>query len=94
MILTPLFGLLSDKIGKRSLLMMFGSLLIIPVYLIMGYVVHAVTLPQSVISLFSGSEESTGFLGGIVYFGHMIGTLFTIFRILLSQWSSWALHFH
>jgi len=29
MILTPLFGLLSDKIGKRSLLMMFGSLLII-----------------------------------------------------------------
>ena len=26
MILTPMFGLLSDKIGKRSLLMMFGSL--------------------------------------------------------------------
>ena len=33
MIFTPLFGLLADKIGKRSLLMMFGSLLIIPVYL-------------------------------------------------------------
>ena len=37
MVFTPLFGLLADKIGKRSLLMMFGSLLIIPVYLLMGY---------------------------------------------------------
>jgi MFS family permease len=37
MIFTPLFGLLSDKIGKRSHLMMLGSFLIIPVYLIMGY---------------------------------------------------------
>ena len=37
MFFTPLFGLLSDKIGKRSLLMMVGSLLIIPVYLIMAY---------------------------------------------------------
>lgn len=37
MIFTPLFGLLADRIGKRSLLMMFGSLLIIPVYLIMAY---------------------------------------------------------
>ncbi len=37
MVFTPLFGLLADKIGKRSLLMMFGSLLIIPVYLMMAY---------------------------------------------------------
>ena len=37
MFFTPLFGLLADKIGKRSLLMMFGSLLIIPVYLMMAY---------------------------------------------------------
>ena len=37
MVFTPVFGLLSDKIGKRSLLMMFGSLLIIPVYLMMAY---------------------------------------------------------
>jgi MFS family permease len=37
MIFTPLFGLLSDKIGKRSLLMMLGAVTIIPVYLIMGY---------------------------------------------------------
>ncbi|HRS53770.1 MAG TPA: MFS transporter [Bacteroidales bacterium] len=37
MIFTPLFGLLADRIGKRSFLMMIGSLLIIPVYLIMAY---------------------------------------------------------
>lgn len=43
MFFTPLFGLLSDKIGKRSLLMMFGSVLIIPVYLIMAYKVDLAT---------------------------------------------------
>src|SRR5271165_907878 len=37
MIATPLFGLLSDKIGKRALLMMFGSILLMPVYLLMAY---------------------------------------------------------
>jgi len=37
MIATPLFGLLVDKIGKRALFMMFASLLLIPVYVIMGY---------------------------------------------------------
>ncbi len=79
MILTPIFGLLSDKIGKRSLLMMFGSLLIIPVYLIMGYVVHKVVLPQSVITLFSSSDSGSGFIGGMVYFGNMITTLFNYF---------------
>jgi MFS family permease len=37
MVATPLFGLLADKIGKRALLMMFGSILLMPVYLLMGY---------------------------------------------------------
>ena len=37
MIVTPLFGLMVDKIGKRALLMMLGSLLLIPVYLMMVY---------------------------------------------------------
>lgn len=35
MIATPLFGLLVDKIGKRSLFMLFASLLLMPVYLMM-----------------------------------------------------------
>src|ERR1700690_292789 len=37
MIATPLFGLLSDKIGKRAFIMMFGSILLMPVYLLMAY---------------------------------------------------------
>jgi MFS family permease len=37
MVATPLFGLLADKIGKRAFLMMFGSILLMPVYLMMGY---------------------------------------------------------
>jgi MFS family permease len=34
---TPIFGLFVDKLGKRALLMMLGSTLLIPVYVIMGY---------------------------------------------------------
>lgn len=43
---TPLFGLFVDKIGKRALLMIFGSLLLIPVYLMMAYMqgTHFVTV--------------------------------------------------
>jgi len=37
MVATPLFGLLVDRIGKRALFMVFGSFLIMPVYLIMAY---------------------------------------------------------
>jgi MFS family permease len=37
MIATPLFGLWVDRIGNRALLMMLGSLLMIPVYLMMAY---------------------------------------------------------
>jgi MFS family permease len=48
---TPIFGLFVDKLGKRALLMMLGSLLLIPVYLMMAYVrsAHYVTvyLPSS-----------------------------------------------
>jgi MFS family permease len=43
MVFTPLFGLLVDRIGKRALFMMFGSILIIPVYLIMAYKVDLAT---------------------------------------------------
>jgi len=37
MIATPLFGLLVDKVGKRAWFMMFGSLLLMPVYLMIAY---------------------------------------------------------
>lgn len=44
MVFTPLFGWLSDLIGKRSYLMLIGSFIIIPVYLLMGYGANLVTL--------------------------------------------------
>lgn len=37
MVATPLIGLLVDYIGKRALLMTFGSILLLPVYLVMGF---------------------------------------------------------
>lgn len=37
MIATPLFGLLVDKVGKRSLFMIFGTLILFPLFLIVTY---------------------------------------------------------
>ncbi|MFC2088952.1 MFS transporter [Calditrichota bacterium] len=51
MIFTPLFGLLSDKIGKRSLLMVFGSLMLIPVYLIMMYTKIHLLIPMAIMGI-------------------------------------------
>jgi MFS family permease len=51
MIMTPLFGLLADKIGKRASLMMLGSLLIIPVYLIMAYTKVNLYIPMSIMGI-------------------------------------------
>ncbi|NMB83225.1 MAG: major facilitator superfamily domain-containing protein 1 [Ignavibacteria bacterium] len=51
MILTPLFGLFADYIGKRSLLMMFGSLILVPVYLIMAYTNVTLYIPMAMMGL-------------------------------------------
>jgi MFS family permease len=45
MIATPLFGLMADKLGKRALLMMFGSVLLMPVYLMMAYTQVSLYVP-------------------------------------------------
>ncbi len=49
MIATPLIGLLVDYIGKRATLMMVGSILLMPVYLLMGY--SSITLYVPVIMM-------------------------------------------
>jgi len=51
MICTPLFGLLVDKVGKRSLFMMFGSALLIPVYLMMAYTRVSLYLPMAMMGI-------------------------------------------
>lgn len=51
MIATPLFGLLVDRIGRRALLMMFGSVLLIPVYLIMAYTQINLYIPMAMMGV-------------------------------------------
>jgi len=51
MIATPLFGLLVDKVGKRALFMMFGSLLLMPVYLMMAYSPISLYVPVSMMGI-------------------------------------------
>ncbi len=51
MIVTPLFGLLSDKVGRRAQFMMFGSILLMPVYLIMAYSNVSLWLPVSMMGI-------------------------------------------
>jgi len=51
MIATPLFGLWVDRVGKRALLMMFGSLLLIPVYLMMAYTRVNLYIPMAMMGV-------------------------------------------
>jgi MFS family permease len=51
MIATPLFGLWVDRVGKRALLMMLGSLLLIPVYLMMAYTQINLYVPMAMMGV-------------------------------------------
>jgi MFS family permease len=51
MIATPLFGLLVDRVGKRAWFMMFGSLLLMPVYLMMAYSTVSLYVPVSLMGI-------------------------------------------
>ncbi|UCC38578.1 MAG: MFS transporter [Candidatus Aminicenantes bacterium] len=43
--ITPLFGILVDKIGRRATIMMVGSIVIVPVYLALGFTSFHPALP-------------------------------------------------
>jgi MFS family permease len=51
MIATPLFGLLVDKVGKRALFMVFGSFLMMPVFLMMAYHVTPLVVPVAMMGI-------------------------------------------
>jgi MFS family permease len=51
MIATPIFGLWVDRVGKRALLMMLGSSLLIPVYLMMAYTRVNLYLPMAMMGV-------------------------------------------
>jgi MFS family permease len=48
---TPVFGLFADKIGRRALLMMLASLLLIPVYLMMAYTGISLYVPMAMMGI-------------------------------------------
>jgi len=48
---TPVFGLFVDRLGKRALLMMLGSLLLIPVYLMMAYTRITLYVPMAMMGV-------------------------------------------
>lgn len=47
MVGTPLFGLLADRVGRRALLLLLGSALLVPVFLIMAFVHSGLTVHVS-----------------------------------------------
>ncbi len=51
MVATPLFGLLVDRVGRRALFMMLGSLLLVPVYLVMAYTRVPLLVPMAVMGI-------------------------------------------
>ena len=51
MIATPLFGLLVDKVGRRALFMMVGSLVLTPVYLLMAYSDMTLWVPMTLMGI-------------------------------------------
>ncbi len=51
MIATPIFGLWVDRVGKRALLMMLGSALLIPVYLMMSYTRVSLYVPMAMMGV-------------------------------------------
>ncbi|MBV8891956.1 MAG: MFS transporter, partial [Acidobacteria bacterium] len=48
---TPVFGLLTDRVGKRALFMTAGALLLIPAFLTMAYTKISLYLPMSMMGL-------------------------------------------
>ncbi len=51
MIATPLFGLLADRVGKRATLMIYGTLLLLPVYLMMAYTSVSLYIPMAMMGV-------------------------------------------
>jgi MFS family permease len=51
MVCTPLFGLLVDYVGKRALFMMYGSLLMVPVYLMLIYSSLPLWVPMAMLGI-------------------------------------------
>jgi MFS family permease len=49
MIGTPIVGLFSDKVGRRATIMLLGTLLLIPVFLLMAYTNVSLYVPMAML---------------------------------------------
>jgi MFS family permease len=47
----PIFGLVADRYGRRSLLMMFGSILIVPVFPLLGFTNIPPAIPMAMMGV-------------------------------------------
>lgn len=51
MIFTPIFGYVVDRVGRRALFMMWGSLLLVPVYLMMAFTDVNLLVPMAMMGI-------------------------------------------
>ena len=51
MFATPLFGYLADRVGRRALLMAIGSVLLLPVFLLLAYTTVPVAIPVALMGI-------------------------------------------
>ncbi len=51
MVATPLFGLFADRVGRRALLMMGASVLLLPAFLLMGYSTMPLIVPIAMLGV-------------------------------------------
>ena len=61
MIGTPIVGLFSDKVGRRATIMLLGTLLLIPVFLLMAYTNVSLYVPMAMLGFaFTWCRPSSG----------------------------------
>lgn len=51
MVFTPIFGYMVDRVARRALFMMYGSLLLVPVYLMMAYMSVPLVVPMAMMGI-------------------------------------------
>lgn len=78
----PLFGVLADRVGKRALLMMVGSALLVPPFLLMAYWRTSARVPEVALPWF-GTAISGGTPAALVISMGMMGLAFALVPAVL-----------
>ena len=83
MFATPLFGLMADKIGKRASLMVLGSFLMMPVYLLIAYSHVPLSLPVGMLGIAFSLIPATMW-PSVAYLvdEHRLGTAYALMSLL------------